>query len=254
MKRWVVAFCLLGPGPAMSPAGDGPRPEPRPRLKVRLEVSTNLAGLLVAKDGKVTVKGGSEVTILRGAEVELLAVDRPLSGAIPDDPKLPADVVRLHVQQNGAFPAMLAAPPSRFGRGGKELGMHVPYVSIAVRGLGVSNSYQTSTNLRHLPKEEDWAKLRREGLEGVDGHLRAWLGEGLVRRAEPGRGEKAGWVVENPHPFAVSGKAILRGEGKDGRQVPFRLEPGAAPQWVDAGHFLVGDLAVYAPAAVRPKK
>lgn len=239
-------LCLLS---LAVPEAGAPAPK-APLLKVRLEVGKKIARYFEIKDGKVLLKNGVEITLLRGCKVELTAVDRNLS--FPDQkPKLPADVVLFQVQQTSQFPAMLAAVPAFPGPNGKKLGLHVPYVDFTFAGPGGPRGVQTQTNLQNPPTEADWEKLRLAALTGMDAILRQQLGESLLQPARLVFHDKPGWYVENPYPFVIAGKAELLGPDKRGRLVPFRLEPGAARLWIDGDRFLVRDLAIAAPL---PKK
>lgn len=241
---------LLAPSVAIAQQA---QPEQAPRLKVRLEVSKKLADLFVLKDGKVLLKNGVEVSLLRGCDVELMVADRVLAFGVEPDPRAPADLHRLHVQLSGEFAGMLANKPQFRGFDGKELGMHVPYATISYSGLGGGGSFQGHINLVDPPTPADWEKVRLAVLSQLDGYMRTRLGESLYATARLVYHEKPGWYLDNPHTFVVSGTAELLSQGKEGRRVPFRLAPGQR-LWVDTERFRVHDLAVSAPDKVPSGK
>src|SRR5262245_34603503 len=253
MLRKLMVFLIAGVLSVSVVAAQQTPPEKAPRLKIRLEVSKKLAGLFILKDGKVLLKNGVELTLLRGCDVEVMAVDRNLNRGVQPDPKAPADLVRMHVQQDGEHPGLLANFPSFPRPDGKKMGLHMPSIGFFYGGLGGGVHYEAHMNCVDPPTAADWEKVRLLGLSQLDERMRKYLGESLLLPARLVYHEKPGWYVENPYLFVISGKADV-GRGKERKQVPFRLPPGAPRLWSDAERFMVHDLVLSAPEKPKAEK
>ncbi len=247
--RTTVCLVAAALAPAAAAGRQPPAKEPA-RLKVRLEVSKQLAPLFAVKGGKVVLENGAEITLLRGCDVELVAVATPPAVAGPPRPKLPPGVVRLEAHLAGESPATLANPPDQLRLLG--LGAHFAQVAISFRGLG-SGNYQAQLNCKAWPGPAEWKKARLLALKELDGRMREALGAELLRPASVAFHEKPGWYLCNPYPFVISGEAVVAPRGGSTRIVPFRLEPGARGPWVAADRFTVRGLVLSAPDK-RPAK
>lgn len=241
----LAALVLLAPAHAAS--ADAPKPT-RPRARV--EVSKPVAGLLAVKDGKVLVKGGHEITLLRGFDVELKAGDVNLRAK--PDPALALHLRLKLVQETTGRNALVGPgeegaflPHSTF-----EYQLHFPSAREEAFGQ-FGRIVEGKSRCANAPTPADWEAARLDALAGLDGFLRGQVSGELPRQAREVLGEKPGWYLDNPYPFVIEGKAELAGPGKGRRRVPFRLPPGRERVRIDGGPFVVRDLVLAPP---EPKK
>lgn len=237
----LTALMLFNP----APAGSADQPKPG-SLKARVEVSKAIADLLSLKDGKVVVKGGHEITLFRGFEVELKAVDVNLR-AKPDQALALHFRLKLLEETSGrnalARPGHDGAflPHSRF-----EYQLLVPGAREEQFGH-FGRVVEGRSRCANAPTPADWEAARLDALSKLDGFLRGQVSGELPRLAREVLGEKPGWYLENPFPFAIKGKAELTGPGKERKQVAFRLPPGPQRVRIDDGPFVVRDLVLAPP-------
>jgi hypothetical protein len=260
----LVLFLVAGLFTVSVTRAADPPPELVPRLKVRIEVSKKIAGLIAVKHGKVLLKNGSEITLLRGCDVEIVAADRRLDFNWKPAVKPPVDLM-LQIQLNHEFPARLANPPRVITPQGVKKGsmdracsnfLFVCYAPVArnVKEGMVGGGVEGMSSCKNRPRGADWEKSRLAGLAKLDGLIRQRLGERLQRPAQVPYHEKEGWYLHNPYPFVVAGKAQLLAPEKQRKQVTFRLAPGSKGQWVDTGRFTVHDLVLGPPDKPSTKK
>ena len=241
--RLLAALVLIAPAAfvdALEPA--------RPRARV--EVSKAVAGLLTIKCGKVFVKGGHEITLLRGFDVELKADDVDLR-AKPD----PALALYLRLKLIEEVPARnaLAGPGEQdafLPHSTFEYQLHFPGAredAFGQFGAGIEGSSRCPTT----PTNADWEAARLDALAKLDGLMRDQVSGELPQLAREVLGEKPGWYLENPFPFVIEGQEVLAGSGKCRKQVPFRLSSGRERVRIGSDPFVVRDLVL---SPLEPKK
>jgi hypothetical protein len=218
--------------------------EPVRRPKARVEVTPELGRLLSLKGGKLLIKGGGELTLLRHFEVEVKAAQIDLTKEI--DPKNQPDLL-LQIQLGRE----VAGPTARIRDADLPRYLQQTFLKYRLRIAGTKESYRG--NLRgecfgvygskDVPGPVEKEASRIKALTELDKRMHHILRRELIGS---GKDNEQGLYIKNHYPLAVTGKALLV-DAKG--PVAFRVAPFEARRF--ERRFQIVELELGPPAAER---
>jgi hypothetical protein len=219
--------------------------EPVRRPKARVEVTPDVAGLLSVKDGKLLIKGGGELTLLRHFEVELKEAKIDLKKDV--DPKDVPDLL-LQIQLGRE----VVGPTSRIRDNDFPRYLQQTFLDYRLRIAGTKEAYRGNFNggcfgvfgSKDVPGPAEREASRIEALTDLDKRMHHILRRELIGS---GKDDEQGLYIKNHYPLAVAGKVLLA-DAKE--PVAFRVAPFEARRF--ERRFQIVELEL-GPPAVEPK-